>query len=170
MFRFRHRCDICQTNFTTGQGLRSHIRLHSSDSQTRPHSCNHPGCNKAFKFPEHVRAHFYHCHTEIGREKIKLLASRPNKKKYPKKKKGTGQRKVHKDYKKFLDEKVNKVRYLCEFEGCGRNFSDKRVLESHINSVHFGIKSSFVCEICSQSFATQKSLKIHKPIHLDYDR
>lgn len=146
------------------------MRLHSTDSQIRPYSCNHPGCNKAFKFKEHVRAHYYHCHTKVGREKIKLLASRPNKKKYPKKKKGNGQRKVHKDYKKVLDESMNKVRYLCEFEGCGRNFSDKRVLESHINSVHFGIKGSFICEVCSQSFATQKSLKVHQPIHLDYDR
>lgn len=66
--------------------------------------------------------------------------------------------KVKKHYFTHTQEKP----YKCNFEGCSRSFAVKEYLEDHFLS-HSDFKIS--CEICNQSFKSNRTFKAHRALH-----
>ena len=52
-----------------------------------------------------------------------------------------------------------KKHFECE---CGKQFSDKKGLKRHKNSVHAKVKKSFKCEYCDLAVSRKDKLKTHQ--------
>ena len=53
---------------------------------------------------------------------------------------------------------MKKEKFACE--KCGSNFSSKKNLEVHVETIHEG-KKPFACSLCEKQFATKSNLKQH---------
>ncbi|KAL7011819.1 hypothetical protein ACKWTF_014473 [Chironomus riparius] len=62
----------------------------------------------------------------------------------------------------------NKHIYNCDFEGCGKSFTESQTLKDHKN-LHFGLKP-YVCEFCNQAFPHIATLRRHKYRHTDPEK
>ena len=58
--------------------------------------------------------------------------------------------------------KKEKKKFGCE--DCGKTFQRSNDLQGHIDAIHLMLKN-FKCEICSDKFSFERSLRRHKKVH-----
>ncbi|KAH3836352.1 putative zinc finger protein 66 [Dreissena polymorpha] len=72
-------------------------------------------------------------------------------------------RRAYVSHMKCHDSDYVKQDYPCEI--CGKTFSTKYVLTTHVNAAHLGIKKSYVCPTCGKTFTQRSSYLMHANVH-----
>ena len=57
------------------------------------------------------------------------------------------------------------VKPIFECDVCKKQFSTKYVLAAHLKSEHLGMRKTYLCPICGQSFTQRNSLRQHAVVH-----
>ena len=109
-------CQICQKSFNEKGNLKAHLKFHS---EIRPFKC--PLCDKRYKSNVHLKDHIRIQHYQIKKFRCQFCNKSFGR---------TSALKVH--VRKHIDKK----RFQCKFEGCGKRFAEKRNMEKHYKS-HF---------------------------------
>ena len=55
------------------------------------------------------------------------------------------------------------TKYICEHEGCGKEYSTKFALRRHVHT-HSGLKA-FGCDLCGKRFSLEQYLQEHMYVH-----
>ena len=162
-----HKCDICDKSFSQRVSLQRHLQsVHKEDRKSEYHICS-----KTFEKYQDLKMHMKSVHVVVKEE---ILA---NQKAYVESTKSSNQNSPCTDGFKNItifekdgenDTPKNSILplmaplFLNDFQcnSCepGKPFSSKRNLQSHIKSVHQGLRD-FPCDYCSKSF-TQGMFKL----------
>ncbi len=135
----RYKCNLCNTAFSTGSGLKRHHKIHTSPGQA---TCN--TCNKRFSRKDSLRYHklLMHDHRQ------KVVCPKP----------GCG--KEYPQIKLGLHIKTCGKTNVCPH--CDRPYVD---LRKHIETQHVNKGKRYACEKCDRTYVSMRRLKEHIPIH-----
>ncbi|KAJ8923248.1 hypothetical protein NQ315_001804 [Exocentrus adspersus] len=133
-------CPHCDKTFLRRGSLNSHVANHTN---IRPFKCD--DCSKTFAVKSQLTAH-KKIHGDI--HKCQYCS-----KKFPVPSKLDRHVRIHKNDKPFV----------CNHQGCGKAFSDKRNLQGH-KLTHSSVKQ-YSCPVCIKMFKTVSRLKQHLKCH-----
>jgi KRAB domain-containing zinc finger protein len=130
-------CQECDSVFQKAKHLRHHTEtVHCTD---RKYVCTE--CGNSYKRSSHLRRHVQNTHSNS-----ELVCPRDD----------CGKRfRGPEQLRKHLRLHDSKGSHACSL--CGKSFSKKRQLESHIEKLH----GPFVCGNCGQSFSSRMEFRLH---------
>ncbi len=139
-----HQCKGCEYKSKERAMLREHIlRIHVGDKSKQ---C--PICGKCYSVNKDLKRH-------IVRHSVRHTCGVCGK-----------QYKAQRSLREHMnshDDGYVKPYFPCD--ECDRTFSAKHTLQAHVESVHRGIKKSFLCTICGKNFTQKQTLSDHQMIH-----
>ncbi|XP_053676448.1 transcription factor Ouib-like [Anopheles nili] len=134
-------CPVCQRRFTQSSNLRLHLRIHSNE---RRFQCE--VCSKLFRTSSNLHAHLK-THSD-ERNYTCNVCDRAFR---------TGRELVNHS-KTHSDEK----NFVCRL--CSKAFVKQSYLNTHMNTVHVGLKRHR-CQECGKQFSNSSNLIAHRRIH-----
>ncbi len=170
-----------------GHSLQEHLPHGSSMTDSslkrdkdKPYKCDHPGCDRSFSFPAHLRSHVQQIH----------ISYRPCKCDFPScgkrfytpqhlnvhKRVHTGERPFVCPYsdcskafttagnlKNHIRTHTGERPYSCKFDGCTKCFAEMSSLKKH-ELTHTGEKP-YKCRVCGKAFSQAGSRNTHERKH-----
>ncbi|KAL4230459.1 Transcription factor IIIA [Mactra antiquata] len=136
-------CEECKKSFPLPAKLKRHMRIHEG------YVCTAEGCNKKFDKWTMLVKHRRMDHTPVHE------CSKCNKK--------FSQKQWLKQH--MLTHADERQVYVCTYENCGREYLEKRNLNSHVRSYHDGKRFSCDHAGCGQTFSTKQKLMHHQKLH-----
>lgn len=154
------------------------------DGREKPYKCDHPGCDRLFSFPAHLRSHVQQFH----------ISYRPCKCDFPScgkrfytpqhlnvhKRIHTGERPFVCPYpecnkafttagnlKNHIRTHTGERPYSCKFDGCTKCFAEMSSLKKH-ELTHTGEKP-YKCRVCGKAFSQAGSRNTHERKHARTD-
>ena len=145
----------CSLAFVTKKELTRHRRAHNRDLNPK-HACPHEGCVQAFNKMSKRQTHLRTSHPERFMHTCTHASCAGKSKTFRSKSKLRAHMKSHDPA----------TRVPCPFPDCGKTFSQRSNLNTHIRAVHHASRP-FVCPIsgCTSSFAYKQSLSRHIEAH-----
>lgn len=152
-----YECDVpgCERRFPSVSKLHQHAKTHDAQRYACPlaHSgspapgakllSSDPGGPWAFRTWTELQQHMREVHPPRCSVCQRTFASRENLRKHVR-----------------IHEPKTDVAFECVWNGCGRSFSSKYALDTHVGRVHRG-ERPFVCVVCGRSFGYRHVLEKH---------
>jgi len=142
-------CFICQTKFREARLLKRHHRLYHEGGERPTFTC--VICVKDFISDQSYKNHMQMFHEESDTIIICNICGKEFK-----------NVKLHRVHMRFHEQKRKNLTFTCET--CGKEYKSKVSLESHIDTIHKGLRN-FDCDICGKLFTRANTLRTHKKIH-----
>ncbi|EXJ87099.1 hypothetical protein A1O3_04057 [Capronia epimyces CBS 606.96] len=146
--------DNCDKTFNRQARLAEHIRSHTN---TRPFTCPHSPCTKAFLRASHLKHHVKSAHTDVRDYKCTWAGCDASF--------ATGTR-----LRRHVQAHEIKEKFRCHgYPGCEQTFRKQETLDRHILSVHRNIKPFPCTELdsvtglpCTKAYDTAENLRTHQ--------